>query len=233
MKPFIYERKFVGKRGTEEYALSWLEHSCLPDPEYPFGVISNIYYDTPRLSSYNEKLNGELIKTKMRLRWYEGEEDVNQEQVNAFLEVKFRVGGGRRKVRKRFTLDRKWLRQTPLEDDALRELAYRQVQAVDFPEAIPADLFPVITLTYDRFRFVCPFSGARVCLDANIRTGRINSTLLPTIGALPLNAVVVELKDAEIAEVPWLDNLYRAGFRNRGFSKYAICMSKIIQGAAL
>lgn len=226
MKALACERKLVGTAQGEEFALSLLKHVCFLDPEYPSGIISSIYYDTPRLASYNEKLNGELFKTKVRLRWYDEAEQAGKDQINVFLELKLKEGSGRRKIRQRLILDREWFNHVSLENDALRELVYRH--GADFLEMLPADLFPVITVTFDRLRFVCPFSGCRVCLDTSIRTGRVNSALIPSVGTLPFDAVVVEIKGAQTAEVPWLGDLYRVGFRQRSFSKYGICMSKII-----
>ncbi len=41
------ERKYVFS--AESVVLSWLDHCLFPDPLYPRGTVSSIYYDTPAL----------------------------------------------------------------------------------------------------------------------------------------------------------------------------------------
>src|SRR5512143_3813034 len=67
------ESKFVATPVREEFVLAWLRHVCLPDPAHPDATVSTLYYDTPALDSYREKREGEFVKTKCRLRWYDPE----------------------------------------------------------------------------------------------------------------------------------------------------------------
>ena len=41
------ERKYLFPAGYTEVLRSWLEHACVPDPEYPSSTVSSIYFDTP------------------------------------------------------------------------------------------------------------------------------------------------------------------------------------------
>ena len=40
------------------------------DPQYPEGVITSCYYDTPQLDAFWETADGDRQKAKLRLRWY-------------------------------------------------------------------------------------------------------------------------------------------------------------------
>lgn len=41
-----HEIKFVLKNSSAHYIIQWLQTRCLPDPEFPAGIVSSIYYDT-------------------------------------------------------------------------------------------------------------------------------------------------------------------------------------------
>lgn len=225
------EHKLVAEGSREEFALAWLSHVCEPDPRYARGTVSSIYYDTLCLASYEEKVNGDFFKSKVRLRWYDNPERAELSCADAFLELKARAGSGRRKTRSSLRLSREWLRDVELEDEGLRKLLDRH--RTDLMAMTRADLYPVVAVTYDRRRFVCPVSDARVSLDANIRVTKVNPALLVNVCEPQLDTVVIEIKDAQLGEVPWLGPLRRAGFASRSFSKYGECMGRIMQGIML
>jgi hypothetical protein len=85
-------------------------------------------------------------------------------------------------------------------------------------------LVAAAVIRYNRRRFVCPFSRARVSLDTEIEMCRINRRLIPEADHVILHSSVVEVKGAVPEEIPWLTGLYDAGFRRRSFSKYGECM---------
>lgn len=223
------ERKFLAAPPAEAFAAAWLGHACDPDPAYPAGTVTSVYYDTLDLASYREKLNGDFVKSKVRLRWYEDEARPGAAGGEAFLELKRRVGAARRKLRQPVVLDRAWLTRVPLDDPDLRALPYRA--GGPLLPGLPPDLHPTLALTYRRRRYVCPRSGARVALDTGVRVTRLNPARLPAAGLPALAVVVVEVKGPAV-EVPWLGELFRAGFRLRAFSKYAACMAGVLEGAA-
>jgi len=223
------ERKFTAPAERAEPALQLLRHFCAPDPKYPVGVVKSVYYDTRSLAAYEEKAHGQFLKTKVRARWY-GEERPAQDRMPLFIEIKHRLGGGRRKLRKTVEVSRSWMEGVPLDDPALRSLLYDHTR--DVGEPLPADLFPVICIAYRRYRFVCSFTGARVCLDVDIRAERVNPAILPGRACPSLGAAVFEIKDVGQVDIPWLDALHRAGFRSRSFSKYGECIRRTLEGGA-
>ena len=91
-----FEAKFVAERWRAESARRWLQMVCRPDPDFPEATVYTVYYDTPGLRCLHEKLNGDYLKSKVRLRWYRVGERAGD---TAFLEVKMRLGSRREKVR--------------------------------------------------------------------------------------------------------------------------------------
>lgn len=223
--PLAVERKFAAPSRAREEALLILGHHCAPDNAHPFGRVRSLYLDSPALRSYAEKAAGDFLKRKVRIRWY----DENQDPICCFLEIKYRAGGGRLKFRERLALPRGLLTSCPLESFPWREEILPR--AGELRRRLPPDLEPALVLTYERHRFICPSSGARVCLDARIGADRFNARALPAAGPVELPQIVFEFKDAPGAEIPWLGDLARAGFRSRSFSKYAECIRRLIEGA--
>ena len=219
------ERKFVGEAELERFALAWLGHVCLKDTAFPEGTISSVYYDTPALDLYDEKANGDFLKTKCRLRWYDPDTAPDMRRRTAFLEIKRRIGEGRRKARARIDLDRSWVENADLDDPGFQDLLVRCGPSLE--EWLPVDLSAAAVIRYHRHRFVCPFTLARVCLDTSIGLGRTNKRLLPDIGYVNIPIVVMEIKGQLNNDIPWIRELYEAGFRRRSFSKYGACMGRL------
>lgn len=225
---FVQEKKWIAPFTQKDFALAWLRQACLPDPQYPKGCVKSIYYDTPSLSHYREKSNGDYLKSKARLRWYGSEG--REEYVTAFAEIKSKTGSGREKTRKKIAVKSSWIESVPLHDPSLMEL-FRRDELKGF---FPARLIPVITIVYERFRFICPYTKARVCLDSGIHTERFNSNLFSFISAdykIFFSFIVLEIKDnTGEDEIPWIHTLYEKGFRSRSVSKFGTGISKLIKG---
>ncbi|WP_084185011.1 VTC domain-containing protein [Desulfonatronum thiodismutans] len=223
------ERKFVALNHKLDYALAIFHQHCLLDPTYPLDTIHSIYYDTPRLSSYWEKIEGDHIKRKVRLRWY-GNTASDQISRKAYIEIKYRIGSARDKVRHSLDIDYDWFPAAPLHDPRYVQLLYDEARSANLP--IPPDLFPVIQISYHRWRFICPVTLMRVCVDIDIVASRTNRDFLPGFSYVLANIpiVVCEFKSQGLIELPWVKDLYDAGFRLRSFSKYGDCMNFILMG---
>ena len=218
-----FERKFVGGVELESFALAWLEHACVPHDDYADEVIHSIYYDTPDLRCYHEKVNGDFIKTKVRLRWYEG---AGGETAAVFLEVKRKAGGSRGKKRIAVAAEREWVSNADLGDPGFSRVLLDNADVGELP---PVGLLPCIHLRYRRHRFVCPASGAGVALDTAIGVSRVNSALIPGMHCANIPHFVVEVKGDGRGNPPWMTRLYDAGLRSRSFSKYAECVGRLIR----
>ena len=110
----VNERKFVGSDLLSGFAITLLDARCLPDGEYPLGHINSIYFDSYDTSSFYEKLNGDNLKIKIRARWYGCPEENTDADIPVFLEIKYRLGSARDKVRSRVLAPGRWLSSTPL-----------------------------------------------------------------------------------------------------------------------
>lgn len=221
------ERKFIAPAAQADVALCLAGHFCLPDPQYPVGSIRSIYYDSPRLIAYQHKLEGDNLKRKVRLRWYAGA-GADGPDVTAFLELKYRTGSARHKDRIPLRIPRAWIEQAPVHDFSFRRLL--QDHWNECGDVLPLDLHPVMCIGYDRYRYVCPRTHTRVCVDTGIFAERINTELLPGAALPRLGMVVCEFKDRGQGELPWAHKLYAAGFRLRSFSKYGACLERSLNG---
>ncbi len=223
-----HETKFVFDARRAPHVVARLRARCVPDPVYPAGIVSSIYYDTPSWHSFDEKRNSDLLKTKVRARWYADVETGEPVGV-AFLEAKLRNGSRRRKVRIRTDV--------PAEELAQAELAARVV--LELPRlleaegvALPGSLLPALEIAYTRVRFDEPRSGARLCVDDNIRVSRTNAARLPHARPVALGVGVLEVKGALKDLPPTLAELRALGCRRGSFSKYAECLERTAKAVA-
>ena len=194
------------------------------DPKYPFGIVSSIYFDTPSKAAFAEKENGDLLKTKIRLRWYKETITDETAETLCFLEVKNRIGSGRTKERGKLYAPAKWINEVPLESHEIAEFMIEK--APDFEPLFRRNVLPMMTVVYKRHRFICPVTGARVCLDTHIHSDRVNSHYMPSAWPQEVDTIVFEIKDVPPQDVPWVEEMYLHGFRETSFSKYYECMVK-------
>lgn len=226
----VNEVKYVGEARHIEPVQALLTAACQPDGEYPVGAINSIYFDTPNRQFHDEKINGDNLKLKVRLRWYGRPGPLTDEEVPVFIEAKHRLGSARRKARIAVRAPERWLATTPLEDPALLDFLYRH--AAELGEAIPHLLRPTLCISYARRRFICPVSGSRVAFDWHIRAERIHAASFPVLGPVHLDRVVCEFKQPGKELPAWTYPLFQMGLRLRSFSKYGECMNQVLQGGA-
>ena len=212
-----YEVKFLVDGGDVTPVLRWLRTVCRLDPVFPEGIVSSIYYDTPALDSLREKVNSDYLKTKVRLRWYGYRGETSRA---SFLEVKYRIGGRRDKVRVTTPYAGAWFTTVPLHDPVLHQMP-QLLQPYGVPHL--SGLRPVLLVRYRRYRFIEPLTGARVSLDTDISAPRVNREILAAPHPLPLRTAVFELK-SRLSDLPLpLHELTRMGARKSSFSKYCAC----------
>ena len=136
----VRERKFVAHAPMAAFARDVLRHHCLPDPDYPEGLFESIYFDTPQLTAYWEKANGDNLKRKIRVRWYPDTDpataprphpEIPGTTIPAFFEVKDRMGAARDKLHTGFRMDGTMLQYAPLTDSDLLRAIRQQAQAMN------------------------------------------------------------------------------------------------------
>ncbi len=219
-----HELKFRLSSWHSHAMLAYLSSLCRRDPKYPQNVVSSIYYDTPGLDLLGEKSDSHLFKTKVRLRWYQ---DAGGKVPNeaSFLELKYRYGSRRKKLRVATDLGAGWLSRARLDHPALRDapllLGSQQL-------APPRGLHPMLVVRYQRHRFVDPSSGSRICLDTAIGPGRVNAQRVHRRNPAPLEDAVLEVKNQSGDLPAQLRPILRAGARLDSFSKYAACFESVL-----
>jgi hypothetical protein len=222
--PGTIEQKFLFDSCKSALLLDWLEFHAVRDREFYFSPILSLYYDTPGLRLYQEVCNGDYLKTKIRLRWYQREFPAEQETVNCFLEIKRKFGARRYKRRQLLALGRGCLSGDLFSRGAILAV----------PEALPevrlaagGILVPILIVEYERFRFVDPRSGSRIALDIRIGCPRANAAYLPGAAPVHLSNGVLEVKGALDTLPEWLRPM-QGHLRKQSFSKYAHCCGLLI-----
>lgn len=223
----VNERKLAGGILHLPLVLSLLDVRCVPDGQFDAGFVNSIYFDTPGLRHYSEKANGDNLKKKIRLRWYGRPEELD-DVATAFLEVKYRIGSARDKVRCECRVPRKLLLEAPFAGNELPEFLLSR--GTDVGEALPTELAPVVCISYDRRRYYDVESGSRVAVDWNIQATRFNETFFGLHEPIELQTVVCEFKN-ENGPIPnWVGALAERGLRYGSFSKYGTCIEKLVDG---
>ncbi len=219
-----HEIKFVLNNFIAHRFIRWLQLRCKPDPEYPGGIVSSIYFDTGDWRFLREKLNSDFFKTKIRLRWYEDIQN-GESSPYSFLEAKFKIGSQRKKVRI----------ETGRSGESLSRMALDDGELLGFPLLLRAEgivlretVFPVFTIRYQRLRFIEPLSAARLSVDYNICVPALNRHMLPRINPFQLSLAVFEMKGDRLRLPQPLQQLTAFGCHKESFSKYSSCYEKIM-----
>lgn len=225
-KPETIEQKYNFPLSLKGLLHAWLDYACVPDPEHPAGTIHSIYYDTPDLRHYQEKVNSDYQKSKVRLRWYGKLEAMAPDrEVTCFLEVKNKFGAIRRKGRTVMKFPARVLRDDPyvhprilaLGDEAL-EHQYRRMGV----------LVPMADIRYNRLRYVEPRTGARVSLDTEIECPRVNRAFLPALIRPHLDKGVFEIKSGHRHLLAAFEPV-SAHLTKTAFSKYYECLGWLFE----
>ena len=223
---YVSERKFVGELTDRPFVLGLLDAWLPADRHYGTGRINSVYFDTPGLRSWDEKANGDNLKSKVRARWYGCASDLG-EQTPVFLELKRRIGSARIKTRVEIRVPTDLLLRTPFADSAWSVLLRENTEALAFPAG--TDWSPVCLIEYDRIRYDDPENDSRVSVDWNI-SAIPNEERFPWATPCALRALVCEFKNRGGAPPRWSEALQNAGLRLRSFSKYGECMNHIVNG---
>jgi hypothetical protein len=213
------EQKYVFDTANKDLLLEWLEFQLVRDPAFYFGPVVSLYYDTPSLSLYSQVCNGEYIKTKVRLRWYQRDFPPEQQSANCYLEIKRKYGTRRQKQRRQLALETRFLNGDLFSYPAILEAPNGMPEARATGRGL---LVPILVVHYERFRFTDPHSGSRISLDTGIVCSRSNSAYLAGAAPVVLGSDVLEVKGVLDALPDCLLPVSRH-LRKQSFSKYATC----------
>ena len=223
-KVLEHETKFVFLNHHLDQILSWVTHTCQTDPAFPHNIIASIYYDTRCWKFLREKVDSDYLKTKVRVRWYRNP-GRPEPQGNAFIEVKSKIGAPRTKFRMESPYPANWLHRVPLED--LRLLEIPRLLKAHCALSEPTPIFPAFIVQYERYRFIEPISGTRICIDCNIHVPKVNGTMLGNPPSSVLHTSVLEVKGDFDGLPGMLSKLFAFGVKKSSFSKYLACYQKL------
>lgn len=226
-----HELKFLLPASRIAPALTCLSKLCRPDPKYPANEVHSLYYDTPGLELLYGKLNGDLYKTKVRLRWYRSAAADNDGwgDGGTFIEIKQRFGTRRKKIRAQAPWRADWVAGNSL---GHADLLAAPASLGPAGTAMAGWLQPYLVVSYLRRRFDDPLSGSRISLDTKLAVERVNPRRLALRPASLSTVAVLEIKNRH-GEVPAsLDPLLTIGSSRAAFSKYGACFSAALTGFA-
>lgn len=217
------EIKYTIQNAKSRQVVQWLTYKCNRVREFSKQTVSSIYYDTWGWKSLNEKINGDYLKKKVRLRWY-SDLAYRRHDPSSFAEAKFRIGTKRHKVRVPTPHHGEWITNT-----ALSHPTFLEIPALLTANGVMLGnrYFPVYQISYKRVRFQEPLTKTTVCFDYDICASRTNALMLPHSRPFVLPTAVLEIKGA-LDEMPaLLKPLVEMGCKKESFSKYYACYEQI------
>jgi hypothetical protein len=228
-----HELKFVFSNHQIHLIVQWLKQTCSADQDFPYNIVSSIYYDTRDWRFLADKINSDYYKTKVRIRWYRDRTE-NGENGVAFIEVKNKIGAGRQKMRVEAPYSSEWFSKAALDDPKFLDIPiFLKSQGA----LLEYNIYPVLLVRYERYRFIESFSGTRVCVDYNISTPKVNKQFLPAVPSFgyasptpllsQLRTAVIEVKGIVDRLPTTLGYLVSMGCKKSSFSKYLACYQHI------
>ncbi len=220
-----HETKFSFPNYRSRVVRQYLGKFCSPDPLYPEGIISSIYFDTREFLMLEEKLGSDFLKIKVRLRWYSSV-NTKESYPALFLEIKKKIGSARKKVRFKLDFNSDWVLSRPLHDPCFLHInKLISTQGEHFKQP----LYPVFQINYRRSRYIDSLSGARLSIDSDIHVARINGQMINSMNKTPLKEAVFEHKSGSHNLPDWLSQVNTIGNCKKGsFSKYSECYAHLL-----
>lgn len=228
IRPF-HELKFPVSAGQLVVLQQLVQGLAMPDRNGCNGCyeVFSQYYDSHDFRFFHDKINGEYIKTKVRLRLYR--DDNRREWHSPGLEVKQRRGNLVTKFRLNLE-NTQGINFLSGSAPDLRDLILSNSHDTCIRDALVSiQLVPAVSLHYTRTAWqFCGIDGMRLTFDT-----RVNS--LPA-GMLPLNSLpelpvcssspggIFEIKSYVPPPQAVIEKLIKLGIRQQSFSKYAWAM---------
>lgn len=221
-KGYRHEIKFLISAADARLLKYRLPHIMERDPHAgPSGqyTIRSLYFDDFFHSAYDEKIDGNNLRSKYRIRCYNYDTSVIK------LEKKEKLGNLTKKTAQSITLaqakDLQGLRHSDApEDTLLRELEDR-IRREGFR--------PKVLVDYDRTPFLCRDGNTRITLDENLRTRPFCADLLASphamMSILDRNQVILEVKFDDFLPGYLAEVLHDIPKTNLAISKFALCMN--------
>lgn len=218
------ELKYVLPAVRTPTVISLLERYCRPDPDFPHGVVSSIYYDTRDWDLAGEKFNSDYLKTKVRVRWYEETDLAGKNGDQSFLEMKCRIGCTRNKKRVATQYSGRDLAAMDLAD---RRLLQIPVALLSTGTQIRKPVFPAFIVRYERRRYIDRSTQTRVAIDYSITAPKVNRQMIRVHTPCAVRWSVLEVKGTGHDLPRGLRDVLKLGLRREAFSKYLECYRRL------
>jgi hypothetical protein len=223
-----HELKYFITPGEYHSLKAWLDLYTRPDKWIAKGrkhyTIHSIYFDTHDLDFYFEKMDGVKVRKKLRIRGYDGNDDMR----DIFLEIKRKYGNV--VVKERAPL--KLRHVEPILDsgrpqEVLPQATFRDLRVIGkFLHTIKARaLRPSVLVVYEREALVGREDNrTRITFDGDVRCAfgpRLRHIFTDGITTMPFaRTIIMELKfDGPMP--PWMRRLvWQFGLAARPISKY-------------
>ena len=216
------ERKFYIVPRNIGFAYALLRQVCRLDSQYPEEQINSLYFDTADLEQHSRSLSGDFRKDKVRIRWYGSEESCG-DTVPVFLELKSREGFSSTKRRHRLPVPAEDLELSRLGQGIVPKSTLVNTMA-GFGHFPDSPIYPIIRISYWRYRFTEMLTGVRVALDCHIRSTMMARELGHGERELELPGGVIEVKGGSM-EIPiTLRRIKIMDLDWSRFSKYSFCI---------
>lgn len=202
-----------------------------------YEVIS-LYYDTPALDFFWEKIEGEEQRVKVRLRTYvhECKEEKRRNETDIFLEIKKRRN--RNILKKRVLLNQEiahlFLKQGSFEKKYINGLEKQEIETLKEVECLQSvlNLKPTLLISYTREAFVSKDNfPLRMTFDSNVRYRHRDLSL--TAKSMDKHVlfpghIIMEIKYTEYLP-QWLVQIIQSNrCEARSFSKYGTGMEHFL-----
>ncbi len=192
----------------------------------------SVYFDSPDFRFYREKVEGQLVRIKPRIRAYHTSPD--GPPTGLFLELKGRYD--RIVEKRRAPIDRaladRLLSQTPADPGAWTEAS--SVLAEFQYLSHRYRLAPCVTLLYHRTPYFGVFyPDVRITFDRLILSSMATALTAPSedfLQAIPSNQLVIELKYNNKVPRLLLNRFNSLGLQQHTFSKFVIGLERCFRG---
>jgi hypothetical protein len=221
-RPGRFERKFYLPAAKIPFAAHLLMHCCMKDRQYPKGTIHSVYYDTTDDAALHDSSEGNPIRNKIRVRWYDTPQETS-DTTPVFLELKSKDGFAGTKQRKKILVPTQRLTNPAMRGSILDLTTIHQTlfQFGYYPDGL---LHPAIYISYRRLRFEDVLTGVRISLDGHIHSSMVLPHLNGHGGPLLMHGGVIEIKGPSMDIPRAVQSIRYLGTDWSRYSKFAACL---------
>ncbi|MFM2031784.1 MAG: hypothetical protein RLZZ297_549 [Chloroflexota bacterium] len=215
------EYKYVIELDRVPYAVALLESMYGNTDPYAHGTVNSLYYDTLAMAFFQQCTTGNEIKSKYRVRWYDGglyQAQIKEKDLYGIGKVKAKLG---LPVGTPISALPQFWHDLPFgEGDAAAQTILARARRI-------GPLFPVAHVRYHRRRYRS--FDFRMNIDTNIevRSNPLHPVGVVTEVRIPL--AVLEIKTKQ--DRPILPFLAALSLRQDSFSKYGLGMQLVFREA--